>query len=157
KLDILCVPSMQSKPDMHHRTLANATRHNLDGFYVAYANAMWIPHANGRSSFLGHVHRNLKQELEHAGYPIGREHPEHFLQMPDPGRNLIVQLDLDVKRPFQTQTVHDLPPVRPVFADFARSPDGDDYLPVPRSNRKSRTRVVCFDADGTITAGVKFS
>ena len=157
KVDVLCVPSMQRRPqDHHHRSLAAMARHTPDGVYIAYANSIWATHSDGGSSLFANADRILKPAFEADGYATGIE-TEQILCIPNAGRNLIVEVDLDCKRPSQTRTIQDIPQIRTIAKDFSKVHPDNRYIHGSPSSHPLPIRIVCFDADGTLTTGLTFS
>jgi phosphoserine phosphatase/predicted amidohydrolase len=156
KVDILCVPALQRRAATHFRTLCELARHTPDGVYIAYANANWAGHSDGGTSLFANTDRTLKNQLSQAGYLVGEDH-EHVLMVPPSGRNLIVDVDLDMRRPAQGKTVHETPQIRTIDKDYARPAGAGHFIHTAPGQAQDRLRLVCFDADGTLTTGQKFS
>lgn len=110
KIDILCVPAFQRDSSMYHSRMSNDCEENQSGIYIVYANASQEGYADGRSAIFAIVDTMFSDKLA-AGGVTDLVPPRKAAEIRTDDGFLLVELELDMRRPSVPRTVHSRPNV----------------------------------------------
>jgi predicted amidohydrolase len=110
-LDLLCVPAFQRDSYMYHVRMNLDCEESEHGLYIAYANTLAADFGDGRSAFFGLMDRLFLAKLEQAGYTNGVPSLK-ICELNREQRYLVLEIDLQSKKPFAKRTVHTKPNIQ---------------------------------------------
>lgn len=110
QLDLLCVPAFQRRSDAYHQRMTTDCEDNDQGIYILYANMLCGDMGDGRSAVFGLMEKLFQGKLVEHGYTDGA-YPNKLAEIRGGAEYLVIEVDINKKRPTIPHTVHTRPNV----------------------------------------------
>lgn len=110
-LDFLIVPAFQDQSDMYHSRMSIDCEGSEQGVYLVYANNVCEALGDGRSAFFGLLDLIFHDKLVAAGKATATARCK-VCELSTTDAFVIMEVDLDHKKPFAKRTVHTRPNIR---------------------------------------------
>ncbi|HEV7643374.1 MAG TPA: PUA domain-containing protein [Pyrinomonadaceae bacterium] len=126
-LDILCIPAFQNNSDFYHRRMATDCENSKNGIYILYSNFVHPKSGDGRSALFGTMDNIFSEKLQEREF-TDLDPAKKLFEFKKDIEYLIVDIDLQNKRPFINRNISTEPNVRIVSTDIAPLSKDADFL-----------------------------
>jgi Predicted amidohydrolase len=137
-IDILCVPACQNNSELYYSRMNIDCEENENGIYIVYSNMKYDKFGDGRSALFGKMDKFWLEQIRNKG--LTDMNPFHkIFEMNSIKNSIVIDVDLDHKRPYINRTVNSDPNVF-----FLKTEIATDYLTkeflysIPHTDEKSK-------------------
>ena len=126
-IDILFIPAVQNNSDLYYSRMNIDCEESENGIYIVYANMQYEKFGDGRSALFGKMDKTWLEEIKDEGFTD--MNPFHkIFEMKSDQNFLILEVDLDNKRPYINKTVNSSPNVNFIKTGIATDSLSTQFL-----------------------------
>jgi predicted amidohydrolase len=109
-IDILCVPACQNKSELYYSRMNIDCEESENGIYILYSNMLYDEFGDGRSALFGKMDNYWLEQIRAKGL-TDINPPHKIFEMKSNQNFVVIEVDLDHKRPYINRTVNSDPNV----------------------------------------------